>query len=499
MTRRTIVNDRRMNMNPIQHDHSQIDLRRRCRVLLQRLDEETINQIKNKKYCGLCNRSPSDPLLYGKIYVLGSVTVHYYCLLFACALAQKGEDTEGIFGFLESDIKKQIASAEKVKCSYCDEAGASIICVQRMCKKVFHLPCGMEHGSQHNYFNKFESFCKQHRPNIKIPSNIFYETEPAICAICMEEAKKDLKCIHVLWAPCCKKNAWLHRLCVQKYALSSGYFFKCPRCNDKDEFNKAMLRYGIYVPESDASWELEGNQFQALYERYSRCDAELCLCPSGREEDEEIGNWEIILCSACGSQGIHVGCTKFKTALRKWYCTGCKPIIQTQCQDAETTALIDALISDNALPGPSSISDPIPCVAEVPEESAAVVERLPTAVHRTNPRQDCSQYSTEAIEIMVLDEEEEEIDIEILDEVPRPLQPVMEEIQEVRRVTANTTSGGTSSAKPVRNVPLFAIILDDDDDDNDVETEDDFEPEIVEDIEDLTKLSDSETRLQHLG
>jgi hypothetical protein len=52
-----------------------------CRVLLSKLSDETVQEINNRKYCQLCHRSPSDPLLYGKLYSIGQVTVHYYCLV----------------------------------------------------------------------------------------------------------------------------------------------------------------------------------------------------------------------------------------------------------------------------------------------------------------------------------------------------------------------------------------------------------------------------------
>jgi hypothetical protein len=37
----------------------------------------------------------------------------------------------------------------------------------------------------------------------------------------------------------------------------------------------------------DASWELEGDQFGDLMERHGTCDALMCLCPTGREVDDE--------------------------------------------------------------------------------------------------------------------------------------------------------------------------------------------------------------------
>lgn len=55
-----------------------------CRVLLSKLSDETVTEINNRRYCQLCHRSPSDALLYGKIYNIGQVTVHYYCLVHNC-------------------------------------------------------------------------------------------------------------------------------------------------------------------------------------------------------------------------------------------------------------------------------------------------------------------------------------------------------------------------------------------------------------------------------
>lgn len=52
--------------------------------------------------------------------------------------------------------------------------------------------------------------------------------------------------------------------------------------------------FKIFVPEQDASWELEGDQFDELEERYSTCDADTCVCPTGRETDEDYTYWEIV-------------------------------------------------------------------------------------------------------------------------------------------------------------------------------------------------------------
>merc|ERR1712156_1223357 len=90
-------------------------------------------------------------------------------------------------------------------------------------------------------------------------------------------------------------NVRFHLPCIQKLAINSGYFFKCPMCNNKDEFEAEMKKFGIYVPAQDAAWEREGNIYDGIYERHGTCDAENCLCPHGREYDVDYTEYEIIL------------------------------------------------------------------------------------------------------------------------------------------------------------------------------------------------------------
>ena len=42
---------------------------------------------------------------------------------------------------------------------------------------------------------------------------------------------------------------YIYFVLFQKLALSAGYFFKCPLCNDKNKFVEEMQANGIYVPE----------------------------------------------------------------------------------------------------------------------------------------------------------------------------------------------------------------------------------------------------------
>ena len=73
-----------------------------------------------------------------------------------------------------------------------------------------------------------------------------------------------------------------------------GYFFKCPLCNNKEEFELEMKRFGVQVPEQDASWEMEANAFDDLNHRHASCDAKECYCPQGRNVDNLGTEWEIV-------------------------------------------------------------------------------------------------------------------------------------------------------------------------------------------------------------
>ena len=104
----------------------------------------------------------------------------------------------------------------------------------------------------------------------------------------------------VLWTPCC--NGWFHRNCIEKTAENAGtHFFKCPLCNNKEEFTEEMQQFGVHIPDRDANWET-ARMFDDQLQRHDTCDADTCTCPGGRKFDEEDTPWEIMLCVCCGAQ-----------------------------------------------------------------------------------------------------------------------------------------------------------------------------------------------------
>lgn len=204
------------------------------------------------------------------------IAAHQFCLLFSSGLAQNGEDNEGFDGFLLKDIKKEVQRASKITCKFCKSNGASSGCNVKTCRLTYHYLCGKKEDSQFVFFDTFNTYCKLHRENQDMT---YLATQSTSCPLCLEDITLENKS-SVLKMPCCN-NMFIHRSCIQYQAMSSGYFFKCPTCNNEESFQKEMARFGIYIPQRDASWE-ENNAFAELLEQYDQCDWPNCECPDGR-------------------------------------------------------------------------------------------------------------------------------------------------------------------------------------------------------------------------
>ncbi|XP_041430742.1 G2/M phase-specific E3 ubiquitin-protein ligase isoform X3 [Xenopus laevis] len=234
--------------------------------------------------CMFCGLSDDCTERFGekKTYPEHDLTLHYYCLLLSSGIWQRGKENEEIYGFLVCDIKKEINRAKKLMCGLCKNRGASIGCVFPKCRRSFHYPCGVKKECIFQFTGSFRSYCWEHRPVQKIVSS---QADSSPCTICLEHIS-NVPSYNVLHGPCCK-TSWFHRNCLQRQALSAGlFFFRCTVCNNRDKFQKEMLRMGIHIPERDASWELEENAFQELLVRYQRCDAKKCVCRGGREYND---------------------------------------------------------------------------------------------------------------------------------------------------------------------------------------------------------------------
>ncbi|KAK5650262.1 hypothetical protein RI129_001291 [Pyrocoelia pectoralis] len=271
------------------------------------------------KICVLCRKDIDDELKYGKLYKSKNVWVHYYCLLLSETITQSGEDEEGILGFMPQDITKELERSKSKKCCYCNEMMATLGCVHKHCNRKFHLYCGYINNAMF-HFTKFTVHCNLHTKPSNLPAYIKKSLKDYYCLICLDAFHETIKPSEVYWASCCKSRVLLHISCLRQMALNAGYFTKCPGCNNQTDFIESIRNWGVFVPERDASWELDRNAFSDLLYVHDKCDVLSCICPDGRTFSDEKGKWKLILCKMCGSVGTHLACSKYK---RRFLCDVC--------------------------------------------------------------------------------------------------------------------------------------------------------------------------------
>ncbi|NXD32705.1 PHF7 protein, partial [Spelaeornis formosus] len=163
-------------------------------------------------------------------------------------------------------------------------------------------------------------YCPEHRPE----QDVQVTPEPGTeCLMCMEPVD-DRTTFRTMVCPACKR-AWFHRDCIQGLAIRTGLLcFQCPLCRDSIHFATEMFIMGIQIPFRlvDPTWE-DNDAFADLGERHSWCNARECLYPGGREEAEEDGPWQLLLCSSCAAEGTHRRCSGLRNSIDSWECDSC--------------------------------------------------------------------------------------------------------------------------------------------------------------------------------
>ncbi|XP_057900682.1 PHD finger protein 7-like [Melospiza georgiana] len=268
--------------------------------------------------CMLCRRAEADPDMCGDKLQKGGLCAHVFCMFFATLLFQQETDRRGLMDFLPRDLLIAVRRAAQKRCCVCGQSGATIMCCMENCDRWFHLPCSKEGGCVNLYVTPFSSFCPEHRPEQEVEATPEPDT---VCPICMEPVE-DRKTFTTLVCPTCKK-AWFHRDCIQGQALRTGaFYFQCPLCRDSGEFPVEMFILGIRVPFRQPTWE-DNDAFADLGVRHGQCNARDCLYPGGREEAEEQGPWQLLLCSSCAAEGTHRRCSGLRNSTHIWECDSC--------------------------------------------------------------------------------------------------------------------------------------------------------------------------------
>lgn len=270
-------------------------------------------------------------------YIIEIVFLYQLLQLLSTRLPQNGRDEAGILGFLDADIKKWVKSCRYTKCCYCKKNGASIECSRISCKKNFHLICGKENDCLFEFVDAFKSYCHEHHGlNKHNPHPIL----PRSCFICHGSMGHYNP---VKWIPSCCNRGWFHGDCMRENAISAGYLFKCPLCGcSKDEYIQLIRERGIFLPDRDASWELEPNAYDSFQLTLS-CNAKPCLCPYGpiHAVKQSKSKWFLLKCIFCGSNAMHKLCSNNNS--NQYKCADCTIDVNSDTQQLTQDALVSVI------------------------------------------------------------------------------------------------------------------------------------------------------------
>ncbi|XP_021236899.1 serine/arginine repetitive matrix protein 2-like [Numida meleagris] len=271
-----------------------------------------------EEVCMLCRRADVHPDICGPTLSKSGICVHKFCLFFANGLYEQSTLTRVALEFPLDVIRSAIEEAEQKHCFVCGERGASICCAETACERSFHLPCAMDGECIMRFFGQHRSYCCEHRPEQVVGEEPEQDTK---CIICLEPVG-DKKSYHTMVCPVCTQ-AWFHRSCIQGQAINAGILrFRCPVCRDRTEFVTEMQLFGIQIPARRPTWE-DQESYAVLHERHSRCDVSECLYTEGREQAEEEGPWQLLLCISCAGQGTHRHCSSLSDSTTTWECDIC--------------------------------------------------------------------------------------------------------------------------------------------------------------------------------
>ncbi|XP_063691416.1 uncharacterized protein LOC134823782 isoform X3 [Bolinopsis microptera] len=306
----------------------------------------------------------------GELKDVDGILAHHSCLLFSSGLVQAGNNEEGLWGFLTPNIKKELSRGKRLTCSFCRLPGALVGCNKARCSYTYHLTCGLSNGCLMQYYDNFRSFCDSHRPRQNFLEEMMGKTVE--CAICGDMISVESKVVpqQVIVTECCNMTPF-HRDCIQNQADASGYFFRCPMCNNEKKFNNIMKIMGINIPLSDAVWEKDG-YYDDLYVEHWRCDVPICLHPDGRKGDSRNNDkWDLMKCVTCGQAGAHPYCLGHeKRGPKDWSCGTCVTIESKYAAErleeekkkpAEPAKRTKNLSLDQEAAGPSNVNSSTGC------------------------------------------------------------------------------------------------------------------------------------------
>ncbi|XP_031216983.1 PHD finger protein 11A-like [Mastomys coucha] len=142
-----------------------------------------------KRTCALCPEGYE----WSQIYFAPSANIaaHENCLLYSSGLVEceAHEPPNAARNFDVKSVKKEIRRGRRLKCSFCNNKGATVGCDLQSCAKNYHLLCAKEdhailqvdedHGT-------YKLFCHQHAPEVQEPTRRYAVVKATFLKKCRE-------------------------------------------------------------------------------------------------------------------------------------------------------------------------------------------------------------------------------------------------------------------------------------------------------------------------
>ncbi|XP_070265183.1 histone-lysine N-methyltransferase SETDB2 isoform X4 [Myotis yumanensis] len=139
---------------------------------------KSVFQVAKKMQRRICALCPKD-LECGVLYCAQSedIAAHENCLLYSSALVEceDSDPKHGYRSFNVEAVKKEIFRGRRLKCTFCDEKGATVGCDKKSCPKNYHFFCAKnDHAVLHTGSGGiYKVFCQEHAPSRETQSAHF--------------------------------------------------------------------------------------------------------------------------------------------------------------------------------------------------------------------------------------------------------------------------------------------------------------------------------------
>ncbi|NP_001014257.1 PHD finger protein 11-like [Rattus norvegicus] len=139
--------------------------------------------------CALCPEGHDWSVIYFE--PSSNIAAHENCLLYSSGLVECGphDPRNPARSFAVKSVKKEIWRGRRLKCSFCNNKGATVGCDLQSCPKNYHLHCAKEDRAilqVDEDYGTYKLFCQRHAPGGQEPTQVDAAVKASFLKKCLE-------------------------------------------------------------------------------------------------------------------------------------------------------------------------------------------------------------------------------------------------------------------------------------------------------------------------